>query len=194
MSLTEIINKLPVSNVFVLFLIIASNYIGELFPCRVQDLLTSNIYLKHTVAFLTLLFFVVLTDNSLDFTFREIFSSSIYLYIIFILLINCNQLFFLYCLGALCILYILKLLIKDVEKNTDDEIDKKKLEILLLCEKVMYIIFIIILIVGFVIYLGEKKIEYKDKFKYSTFLFGTPKCKRHSPRTRYIESFSAAFK
>ena len=54
----------PIWNVFVLFLIIASNYIGELFPCRVQNLLIGNIYLKHFIAFLTLVFFVVLTDSS----------------------------------------------------------------------------------------------------------------------------------
>jgi hypothetical protein len=194
MDLAKIINNIPISNVFVLFLIIASNYIGELFPCRVQDLLSSNVYLKHFVAFLTLLFFVVLTDDSLDFTAEEIFQSSMKLYIVFLLLINCNQTFFIYSLGLLCLSYIIKLLLKDAEKDIDDEYKKKKYETLVLLNKIVFIIFFMVLIIGFIIYLGEKKIEYKNNFKYVTFIFGTPKCKGNSPNTNYGESFVSAFK
>jgi len=51
-----------------------------------------------------------------------------------------------------------------------------------------------VLIIGFIIYLGEKKIEYKNNFKYITFLFGNPKCKGYSPNTNYEEAFVSAFK
>ena len=70
----------PIWNIFVLFLIIAANYIGELFPCRIQNLLNSNIYLKHVIAFLTLLFFVVITDSTYNYKANETFIISIKLF------------------------------------------------------------------------------------------------------------------
>ena len=47
--------------IFVFVLIVSGNYLGELFPCRVQKIFNSNMYVKHTLGFLTLLFFVALT-------------------------------------------------------------------------------------------------------------------------------------
>ena len=35
----NVLNTTPIWNIFVLFLIIAANYLGELFPCRIQNLL-----------------------------------------------------------------------------------------------------------------------------------------------------------
>ena len=45
----------------------------------------------------------------------------------------------------------------------------------------------------FVIYIGEKKIEYKKKFNYLTFIFGKPSCKGKSSNTKLVESFIHAY-
>ena len=196
MSSVEIIGQdIPLWNIFVLFLIIASNYIGELFPCRIQDYLSNNVYLKHFISFLTLLFFVVLTDTSLvKKKFMEIFISSVKLYFLFLLLINSNQSFFVFALLILAIIYIIQLIKKDYindENVTEETENYKKIKLL---EKTLFILFFITLVIGFIIYLGEKKIEYKNKFNYLTFIFGKPSCKGKSPNTKFIESFSAAFR
>lgn len=196
MSSVEIIGQdIPLWNIFVLFLIIASNYIGELFPCRIQDYLSNNVYLKHFISFLTLLFFVVLTDTSLvKKKFMEIFISSVKLYFLFLLLINSNQSFFVFALLILAIIYIIQLIKKDYiddENVTEETENYKKIRLL---EKTLFILFFITLVIGFIIYLGEKKIEYKNKFNYLTFIFGKPSCKGKSPDTKFIESFSAAFR
>lgn len=195
MDLTHI-QDIPVWNVFVLFLIIASNYIGELFPCRVQDLLASNVYLKHFISYLTLLFFVVLTDTSLiKKKFHDIFIDSFKLYFIFLLLINCNKKFFVVALLLLGIIYIIQLMKKDFdEENTNENKDSEKYKIIKIIEKICYVLFFVVLILGFLIYMGEKKIEYKDKFRYNIFIFGKPSCKGKSPDTKLVESFVAAFK
>ena len=41
------IDSISIYSIFILFLIISTNYLGELFPCRVQKLLSQNVYLKH---------------------------------------------------------------------------------------------------------------------------------------------------
>lgn len=188
--------NLPIWNVFVLFLIIASNYIGELFPCRVQDLLMNNVYLKHFISFLTLLFFVVLTDTSLKKkNFNNIFISSIKLYLIFLLLINCNKKFFIVALVLLGLIYIIQL--KKNDYNDDNEIsneDENIFEKIKLLEKTLYYLFFIVLALGFIVYMGEKKIEYKNNFNYNTFIFGKPSCRGKSPDTKIVNSFISAFK
>jgi len=46
---------------FALLVIISGNFLAELFPFEVQEILNKNIYVKHLFAFLTLFFFVYLT-------------------------------------------------------------------------------------------------------------------------------------
>ena len=202
----ELLNftEIPIWNVFVLFLIIASNYIGELFPCRIQSLLVNNVYLKHFIAFLTLMFFVVLTDSSSQKKkFMVIFTDSIKLYFLWLLLINSDKKFFVLGLILLAILYILQLIKNDyinnkkINEEINEEINNKNKERLSLIkniEKIIFLIFFIVLVLGFIIYMGEKKIEYKDKFKYITFIFGKPGCKGKSPEVKYLEAFTSAFK
>ena len=36
--------------------------------------------------------------------------------------------------------------------------------------------------------MGEKKIEYKNKFNYLTFVFGKPNCKGESPNTTIFKA------
>ena len=190
----SVFRNIPIWNIFVLFLIIAANYLGELFPCRVQNLLESNIYLKHIIAFLTLSFFVILTDTTSNYKSNEIFSISFTLYILFIILARNNKVFFLINLVILAILYVMKLQLTDYEKNVDEKSNDIFYERLIIIEKVLIVIFFVLLICGFLIYMGEKKIEYKNKFNFITFFFGKPSCKLNSPTINYVESFLAAFK
>ena len=50
-----------VIGLFALIIIICGNFLSELIPWKVQDIMKTNIYIKHVFAFLTLFFFVYLT-------------------------------------------------------------------------------------------------------------------------------------
>jgi hypothetical protein len=180
----------PFHAIFVFFLIIAGNYLGELFPCKVQKLLVENVFLKHLFAFLTLLFFVVLVDPVHTQTFNGTFITSIILYIMFLFLINTNVLFFLISIITLAVMYVLTLKKKDYssEENNDSIawIDQMNY--------ILSIFFIISSVVGCLVYMGEKKIEYKNKFDYLTFIFGKPSCRGFSPKTKLLGSLLAAFR
>ena len=58
---------------------------------------------------------------------------------------------------------------------------------------VLYILIIMFAILGVIMYMGEKKIEYKKDFDYFTFFIGKPLCKGKSPKVNVIESFKNAF-
>jgi len=122
------------------------------------------------------------------------------LYIIFLIFINNNYNFFIFGLIIVGLIYILNLKKTDLngsiienDSNKDNEKNKKILELIIKINKYLFILFMIVIIIGFIIYMGEKKIEYKDKFSYITFIFGQAQCKDVSPKTNYIKALSASF-
>lgn len=215
----DIALKYPIHTVFILFLIISSNYIGELFPCRIQDVLMGNVIMKHFVAFLTLLFFVLIVEPSMNMKFKELIYNSTMMYLVFLVLINNSHSFFVASIIILGVLYIIHLnkveirttLSKDTgnegeegkeqegkeEGKEDGAVIKHSEKMLSMFEQMSNILtylFAGVVSLGFIIYMGEKKIEYGKTFSYLTFIFGKPSCRNESPEKNYIASLKAAFK
>lgn len=214
----DIALKYPIHTVFILFLIISSNYIGELFPCRIQDVLMGNVIMKHFVAFLTLLFFVLIVEPSMNMKFKELIYNSSMMYLVFLVLINNSLSFFVASIIILGVLYIIHLnkveirttLSKDTgnegeegkeEGKEDGKEDgavikhsEKMLSMFEQMSNILTYLFAGVVSLGFIIYMGEKKIEYGKTFSYLTFIFGKPSCRNESPEKNYIASLKAAFK
>ena len=184
----------PLYAIFIFFLIISSNYLGELFPCKIQKVMTENIYVKHIFAFLTLVFFVVLVDPLKSQTLNGTLGTSVFLYVVFLLLINTNVVFFLLSMGCLAIMYLLKIKQNEPVSTPGVSVDIVPPQWMDQTYSALQLTFAISTMVGFLVYMGEKKIEYKNKFRYLTFIFGKPSCRGFSPQTKYIQSFVAAFK
>ena len=219
------IDSISIYSIFILFLIISSNYLGELFPCRVQKLLSQNIYFKHIFGYLTLSFFVVLVDPYKKINIYTVFKESFILYILFLFFVNTQKYFFLLSVFFLFLIYVLNLKKIEYEENISkasdmiDNVNKKEKEkqkkiqdklkkpfvpgelqqlekkILFINQsnRILIILFIITIIVGFLIYMGEKKLEYKGKFNYITFVFGQSICKDKTPSIGIIKSLAASF-
>lgn len=211
----DIALKYPIHTVFILFLIISSNYIGELFPCRIQDVLMGNVIMKHFVAFLTLLFFVLIVEPSMNMKFKELIYNSSMMYLVFLVLINNSLPFFvasIIILGVLYIIHLNKVEIRTTLSNdTGNEEEKegkeegkedgavikhseKMLSMFEQMSNILTYLFAGVVSLGFIIYMGEKKIEYGKTFSYLTFIFGKPSCRNESPEKNYIASLKAAFK
>lgn len=190
---------LMIHPIFIFILIITSNFLAELFPCRIQMLLKGNIFIKHLCGFLTLLFFAVLVDPSKQTNFNKMLLSSGILYIIFLVLINTNKTFFLVSLIILGLLYILNL--KKIEISNEltekEEIEKSNemvnIQYIDYANKALMVIFGICTTIGFFVYMGEKKLEYKNDFNYVTFLFGKGECRKNSPTVSFTKALQIAF-
>lgn len=186
--MTNLQNEYPLHTIFIFFLIISANYLGQLYPCKIQDAFTRNIYLKHFFGFLTLIFFVLLAEPNTSHSFTNTLSKSFVLYIIFLILMNTNTMFFIISLITLAGIYLVSIKKKERTKILRNELYFDTVN------DALYIVFSISTLVGFLIYMGEKKIEYKNNFRYVTFILGNPVCKGFSPKTKYVDSFFAAFK
>lgn len=174
--------------IFIFFLIVSSNYLGELFPCKIQKLLTDNVLLKHLFGFLTLLFFVVLVDEENINNLGDVFVQSAMMYSLFILLINTNIKFFVTSILCLSVIYVIN--IKNQSLLNNNEVPIEWLEKL---KTGTGILFAFSTIIGFLVYMGEKKIEYKKKFNFITFLFGKSKCRNYSPNISTYKALQSTF-
>ena len=164
---TNFINPL-----FLLFLTISGNFLAQLFPCQVQELFTTSIFHKHILAFFTLFFAIVLSsDDTKDLTL--LFRKTILLYLLFVLITRMDKNFFLLFLFILASKYLLEKQIENLPKDTPEETLNNYNKM----NKMLQYTLIIIGIIGFLIYLGEKKYEYGTDFDFSTFIFGKTVCK-----------------
>lgn len=162
----------PLYMVFVLYLIISSNFLAQLFPCRLQYALNNNMMLKHVAGYMTLLFFVVLASG-------DEYSASwalLYALMIYTLFWVSTRMSFEYLLVFLLLnatLYIMHLYEKETNKGETSNLHIAKMVV----QATMFVV----LVLGVLFYWAEKKIEYKKKFSWKTFVIGKPICKNKSP-------------
>lgn len=189
--------------IFIFVLIISNNYLKELFPCKVQRIFNDNIIVKQILGYLTLVFFVALTIPELSKS-KELPSITLIIYLWFLIMTKTHYIFWFTIFGLLGIVYIL-----DIYEKSQVTLDKDKIGETLTSSdheqsiiqtniiSVKYIIIFVIMIltvIGFLIYMGSKKIQYGNRFNYNTFLFGKPTCdstivQKHSLYTLLKSSF-----
>ena len=157
-------DKIPIYSLFLILIIICGNYFGELLPCRIQKKLKTSMVAKYIFLFLTLFFFVLYSTE--DSIFKN-FYQTIVIFIFFIFLSKNTYTFFLLNCILLFIIYILYL-----EENELKENKNIKLSI-----NILISICSIFIIIGFILYLLDKKRKFKKKFNFKTFLLGKPICK-----------------
>lgn len=189
---------LQTTPLFIFILLISGNYIGELLPCKVQYFVSNNIYFKHLLGFMTLLFFVVITMPTV-FGDRLIINSSL-LYLFYLFFINTYYKIFIFNVVIFAFIYLADLYLGNMQNHTDNKNEETddKTDNKILFEKIRYVLLWVITsttFLGFLIYLGNKKREYGNKFDYMTFVFGKPSCLNKSPKIKsYLEEIKYAFR
>jgi len=168
------------SIIFSLYLIIAVNFLGNLFSCQIQSLLYNNIYVIHIVALSTLFFFVLLVrkqtidDYNDEYLYFRNMLKSVILYIIFVCSLRLHDNYL--------ILFISLIGINFIMINYIDSLNPvkfaEKIKTIEFYSKIINVISILVLIIGMYKYYTAKKKEYSNKFSHVTFLLGTNKnCK-----------------
>lgn len=192
--------QLPIFSMFILVLIITGVYLIDVFPCRVRKIIQTNIYLKHFIGFLTMIFLVVISDIiSKNKSIGTIITKSFFLYIIFIFYTKTEIHFFILTLILLAIIYILILHKNDNvnKKKNLNNIEQKKINIeinrIIIINNILFIFVVILIFLGFLIYMGKKKYQYKDKFNYVTFLLGSQKCNDKLFDIKILKSLKYSF-
>lgn len=174
-------------NLFVLYLILAATYIQPLFPCNVDLVFNGSMVLRHLIAFLTLIFFVVVSDSELDDTlpFGTVLLTSAAIYVWFLISSKMTANWWMMLVVLLAAVYMIDLY--------DEKQPKRDPKLKPVKEGIIGVSLVITLI-GFLIYVGEKKLDYKGDFSYTTLILGTKDCKKTPNIQPYWKSLEAAFK
>jgi hypothetical protein len=212
----------PFYAIFILVLIISANFLAQLFPCRFQRALQTNMYLKHLVGLLTLNFFVLLSMPEFSSSLYEGIKSSVLLYAAFMIITRTDATIFYLLLFLIGVSYLIHLnigiLVKKTEKDKTVVDDSAKTDVASVSNpkesdqtitpenkiitdieyynNVAYyinIITIVLTIIGFTLHLGENKYEYKSKFSYMNFMFGRTECLNRMPNISYLTAIKHAF-
>ncbi len=189
--------------IFVFVLILSGNYLGQLFPCKVQHIFAENMYVKHMLGYLTLVFFVTLTIPELK-NSKSLLFLTLSIYFGFLITSKTYYTFWFFIFVLVGIIYVLDMYdktipekvedIEDGEGNTENKNNYKIKSMILQTQQLLSIAVGILTLFGFTTYMGYKKFEYKDKFNYLTFLFGKPNCGGiHQPFPGYFKSLKYAF-
>ena len=199
----------------ILSLLMSANYLGELFPCKVQAVFSKNMIVKHILGFLSLMFFVVLTRPNL-YTSSNFVYVSVLLYGFFMFLSKLNYIIWFLVFGIFAIIYVSHVYLNQIESenqinrskigdntvspDADDKMPTQniteKIETIKTMQKYLLFTVFPITVVGFIHYLGEKKLEFGHTgFDYKKFLFGKPKCNDSSPEYKgFVDTMIHAFK
>ncbi len=167
-------------------LIISGNYIGNLFSCRIQNAFTNNIYSKHIIGFISLYFFIILVDPNLErINPLKTLILTIPIYVYFLILSKAEAPVFLVIIFLLIFLVMINsyhnyLNIKKAEKNSLSKREEFYSQNIISVKKFIIGTIFVLTLLGFLVYLGMKKVEYQGKFKLLSFIFGTKACKNNS--------------
>lgn len=193
-------DKLPIYCIFIFFLLIFVDDVKNIFPCRLRYAFENNIVLKHLMGYLTITFLVVLLEEKTHKNLTRIFTISLYLYILFIFISKTEYGFFVPILVIISIIYVLYLKreeIHDQIKSSSSKEEKEKLEnnlnMIININNTLIIFVLVLTFVGFLVYMGRKKFEYKNKFNYLTFIFGKIECKETFNKINFKNSLKYLF-
>ena len=209
MDIRQTITETNIFTIFIFILIISGNFMA-LVPCKLQDELNNNMYVKHLFGLFTMIFFVTLAAPVKDKTISAVTFNSFLLYLLFILITKVHVKIFYVIAGLLGTTYIAVLLKEadldkinanasatDVKNNDTMEQSNKQAEKIILTNQLKiydnvifysYIFILLLTIIGVLAYMGEKKIEYKKNFKYATFFLGKTVCKHSSSNIDMIKA------
>jgi hypothetical protein len=177
------------------YLVISGNYLGNLFGCRVQQLLSQNMLVKHLLGLFTTYFLVIMASPPQDYTHGETLVFTMIIYIWFFLTTKMHISFWipmiLCVMGSYGIYIYLKqrTQVQHTEKETPDQQ-------FLLLEKVQngaIVVAGILTIVGVAVYYGEKTLEYGKGFDPVVFWQGRHICTSKTPHIPIAKSLKALF-
>jgi hypothetical protein len=157
--------------VFLLFIAISANFLGNTLSCNLQYNLTTIPYLRHIFLYLIIIFTIDFTSkNSLS--VEEILTKSLIIYIFYIMLNKQDYITMYIVIIMLIITYLIYLQTNYLKKNNLDTIYYDNLS-----SNLIYGISFVTLI-GFILYFNKQYNEHYNDFDILKFIFGPNVCNK----------------
>lgn len=117
------------------------------------------------------------------------------MYLWFIIIAKCYYTIWFLLFGLVGLLYVIQMYKNKKDSlEKDQEEENKNVKTLNTLEKILAVLTFILILFGFIAYMGVKKMEYGKKFNYLTFIFGMPECRGQSHKfPGYLTLLAHAF-
>ena len=175
MNNNEFNNEYLVKGMALLILAVGCNFTSELFGCKLQYLLTNNMFFKHFILIFIIFFSINFTNSKLVKP-ELVLKYTLLIYVLFLLFSKMNIYLTLFVLFNLMIQYYLYTYI-DYYRNRPQEtkINLKHMEYHL---NIMNYVNVGVIMIGFVLYILKQKKSYNKDFDIVKFIFGIPVCRQ----------------
>jgi hypothetical protein len=187
--------NIPFFAIFLLFIYYLLDIIPIL-PCKIQQIMYNNLLYRHASCIIIIIFVVILGENIDNFNFFNIILKTVIIYLMILAIVKTHYIIFMIIFFLIAIANLISYkrnqLIALNEKKYHNDITKK-INIINIIIKSLFIIALILIFVGVIIYYGQKKYEYKNKFNFIKFIFGIKKCSFTNTKISIMNSIKYAF-
>jgi hypothetical protein len=158
-----------------LYLWLLFGFFTSLLGCDLQRLVSQNMYVKHFLALISFFFLFTLLDPGNRASITQVWTKTVLVYAIFVMSTKSK--------AWASILVLILLIVDQTIKtqinylNTQETPDSEQISKLEKWRRLLYAGMIIVVVAGFAHYYIYQKSEYGEEFNFSSFLFGTPKCR-----------------
>jgi len=179
-----------IETLLIVYFLVALNFLFNRlkdFSCHTQTWLTNNIAAKHVFNLAAIFFVIVLFTRSTPIHPLVIIVLTMSMYALFMVITKCDYRFIGAFVAAMTLVFLIesyKNYYKHKYTNTNSTVqEQERHEILhkklLALQVIIQLISLILIFVGFFVYVGQKSREY-PKWKWSVFWLGAVKCKGNS--------------
>lgn len=159
--------------IILFYLLIGANYLATTFPCSMQRALQTNVLLKHVLGVMFLYFSVYMTTTTSN-PYKGVLVA-FGLYAIFLLTTRMTPWSLMTIFTIMFVILYLEHVKKyHMEKHPDDMTSVKMIGY---AQHMGEVVVFVVLLIGVIMYLGEKSREYKKDWHWGKFIFGVNACK-----------------
>jgi hypothetical protein len=163
-----------ITGIFLLILAVSGNFVAETLGCKSQKLLSENMFAKNIIIILVIYFALGITDPNNKVIPTENMTKSLVIWIFFVIFNKMSLTFTLISFVLLATILICKDFIDYYEANEEKDGDKvKNLKDFV---SNIFMINIVLIIIGFLLYFSKQYKEHYKNFSFPVFLFGKTKC------------------
>ena len=157
---------MPGFSIFALYLLIGSAALYSIFAAPIRELLEKNLLVKHILGYLTLLFFIVLSQ-AVNVNYPQTILFSIFVYLWFVMTTKLSVSYWTLTIFILGSLYAIQMY-----KQTEEDLTHKEKKLLSNVEYIGTGVGFLVTLVGFVKYYLEKRNTHGNGFRVYNFFSG----------------------
>lgn len=164
------LDKNTLHALFLFIFILLGKHVSELLACSISNIISTHFLVKHMIGFFILYTTLISIEKKKD--LFNLFSKTILLYIWFIIITKTTRRINISIIIILLITYFIYLYNERLKKKKyKNKNNNNLIKILDLYEKYIIYIVVVLSFLGFIIYIGEKKLDFKNNFSWIDFLF-----------------------